>query len=171
VTAIDLRPNRASPWDVVVNAGPCLVGRAAVAGLVMAASAAASVADGYALGAAADVGAAARGPLRDARASPRCEPRTTRPRSSPDGRALTRVFPRAGGLSATGVVVMLRVWEQEAFNLLEQLGSELDLPTQPQTAGFVPVSVDRDSYEDAEADMVRALEQSGVDWTRHVELR
>jgi hypothetical protein len=66
---------------------------------------------------------------------------------------------------------MLRVWEQEAFNLLKQLGSELDLPTQPQTAGFVPVSVDRDSYEDAEADIVRALEQSGVDWTRHLELR
>jgi hypothetical protein len=66
---------------------------------------------------------------------------------------------------------MLRAWEQEAFNLLEQLGSELGLPTQPQTAGFLPVSVDRDRYEDAEADTVPVLEQSGVDWRRHLELR
>lgn len=68
---------------------------------------------------------------------------------------------------------MLRVksWDREAFSLLEQLGSELDVATQPQTAGFVPVSIDRARYEDAEAEVVRVLERSGVDWRRHLELR
>ena len=68
---------------------------------------------------------------------------------------------------------MLRVksWDREAFSLLEQLGSELDVATQPQTAGFVPISVDRARYEDAEAEVVRVLERSGVDWREHLELR
>ena len=68
---------------------------------------------------------------------------------------------------------MLRVksWEQEAFDLLAQLGSELHVQAHPQTAGFVPISVDRARYEDAEAEVVRVLERSGVDWREHLELR
>ncbi len=68
---------------------------------------------------------------------------------------------------------MLRVksWEREAFDLLAQVGSELHVQAQPQTAGFVPISVDRARYEDAEAEVVRVLEGSGVDWREHLELR
>lgn len=68
---------------------------------------------------------------------------------------------------------MLRVksWKQEAFDLLAQLGSELHVHAQPQTAGFVPISVDRVRYEDAEAEVVRVLDDSGVDWRKHLELR
>jgi hypothetical protein len=68
---------------------------------------------------------------------------------------------------------MLRVksWEQEAFDVLARLGSELHVQAQPQTAGFVPISVDRVRYEDAEAEVVRVLDDTGVDWRKHLELR
>jgi hypothetical protein len=68
---------------------------------------------------------------------------------------------------------MLRVksWEREAFDLLQLIGSELHVQAHPQTAGFVPVSVDRPRYEDAEADVVRVLEGSGIPWREHLELR
>ena len=68
---------------------------------------------------------------------------------------------------------MLRVksWEPEAFQLLERIGSELHVETYPQTAGFVPISVDRTRYEDAEADVLRVLDASGVAWREHLELR
>jgi hypothetical protein len=68
---------------------------------------------------------------------------------------------------------MLRVksWEREAFELLDRIGSELDVQTHPQTAGFVPISVDRARYEDAEADVVRVLEGSGIAWREHLEVR
>jgi len=71
------------------------------------------------------------------------------------------------------VIVMLRVksWEQEAFDVLARLGSELHVQAQPQTAGFVPISVDRVRYEDAEAEVVRVLDDTGVDWRKHLELR
>ena len=68
---------------------------------------------------------------------------------------------------------MLRVksWEQEAFDLLARLGSELHVQARPQTAGFVPISVDRLRYEDAEAEVVRVLDRSGMDWRERLELR
>ncbi len=68
---------------------------------------------------------------------------------------------------------MLRVksWEPPAFDLLERLGSELHVRAQPQTAGFVPISVDRWRYEEAEADVVRVLDASGIAWREHLELR
>ena len=71
------------------------------------------------------------------------------------------------------MIVMLRLksWEPEAFRLLERIGSELNVETYPQTAGFVPISVNRASYEDAEADVVRVLDASGVAWREHLELR
>jgi hypothetical protein len=71
------------------------------------------------------------------------------------------------------MIVMLRVksWEPPAFDLLERLGSELHVQTQPQTAGFVPISVDRWRYADAEADVVRVLDASGIAWREHLELR
>ena len=68
---------------------------------------------------------------------------------------------------------MLRVksWEREAFDLLEQIGSELHVQARPQTAGFVPISVDRQRYVEAEADVVRVLDRSGIAWREHLELR
>ncbi|HLL86690.1 MAG TPA: hypothetical protein VK387_05220 [Thermoleophilaceae bacterium] len=71
------------------------------------------------------------------------------------------------------MIVMLRVksWEPEAFRLLELIGSELHVEAYPQTAGFVPISVDRSRYKDAEADVVRVLEASGIPWRDHLELR
>ena len=71
------------------------------------------------------------------------------------------------------MIVMLRVksWEKEAFDLLERIGDELHVQAYPQTAGFVPISVDRSRYEDAEADIVRVLDASGVPWRDHLELR
>jgi len=71
------------------------------------------------------------------------------------------------------VIVMLRVksWEPEAFQLLERIGEELHVQAYPQTAGFVPISVPRERYEDAEADVLRVLEGSGIPWREHLELR
>ena len=68
---------------------------------------------------------------------------------------------------------MLRVksWEKEAFDLLDRIGRELDVQAYPQTAGFVPIAVPRERYEDAEAAVVRVLEESGVPWREHLELR
>ena len=68
---------------------------------------------------------------------------------------------------------MLRVksWEAPAFDLIEQIGSELHVQAQPQTAGFVPISVDRLRYEEAEADVVRVLDASGIAWREHLEVR
>jgi hypothetical protein len=68
---------------------------------------------------------------------------------------------------------MLRVksWESEAFQLLERIGEELHVQAYPQTAGFVPISVTRERYEDAEADVVRVLDESGLPWRDHLELR
>ena len=71
------------------------------------------------------------------------------------------------------MIVMLRVtsWEGPALELLERIGSELRVQAQPQTAGFVPISVDRRRYAEAEADVVRVLESSGIPWREHLELR
>ena len=68
---------------------------------------------------------------------------------------------------------MLRVksWEREAFDLLDRLGSELHVQAHPQTAGFVPISVDRPRYVEVEADVVRVLDRSGIAWREHLELR
>jgi hypothetical protein len=68
---------------------------------------------------------------------------------------------------------MLRVksCEREAFELLERIGSELHVHAYPQTAGFVPIAVDRARYEEAEADVMRVLEGSGIAWREHLELR
>ena len=68
---------------------------------------------------------------------------------------------------------MLRVksWEPPAVDLLDRLGSELHVQAQPQTAGFVPISVDRPGYDEAEADVVRVLDGSGIAWRDHLELR
>ena len=71
------------------------------------------------------------------------------------------------------MIVMLRVksWEREAFDLLDRIASELDVQAYPQTAGFVPISVDRRRYEEAEAEVIRVLEGSGVPWREHLEVR
>ena len=68
---------------------------------------------------------------------------------------------------------MLRVksWEPEAFELLKRIGEELHVQANPQTAGFVPISVDRPTYEDAEAEVIGVLEASDIPWREHLELR
>jgi hypothetical protein len=68
---------------------------------------------------------------------------------------------------------MLRVksWEREAFELLDRIGDELGVQAFPQTAGFVPVPVPRDRYEEAEAAILRILEESGLPWREHLEVR
>lgn len=70
-------------------------------------------------------------------------------------------------------IVVLRVRNPgpEASRLLRRLESELGVLAQPQTAGFVPISVGEDGYEEAVAAVTRVLEESDADWQEHLELR
>ena len=70
-------------------------------------------------------------------------------------------------------IVVLRVRNPgpEASRLLRRLESELGVLAQPQTAGFVPISVSEDGYDDAVAAVTRVLEQSDAQWQEHLELR
>ena len=70
-------------------------------------------------------------------------------------------------------IVVLRVRNPgpEASRLLRKLESELGVLAQPQTAGFVPISVGADGYDDAVAAVTRVLEQSDAEWQEHLELR
>lgn len=42
---------------------------------------------------------------------------------------------------------------------------------QPQTAGFVPISVGEDAYDDAVAAVTRVLDAGDEQWREHLELR
>ena len=70
-------------------------------------------------------------------------------------------------------IVVLRVRNPgpEASRLLRKLESELGVMAQPQTAGFVPISVSEDSNADAIAAVTRVLEESDAEWREHLELR
>jgi hypothetical protein len=42
---------------------------------------------------------------------------------------------------------------------------------QPQTAGFVPISVGEEGYDNAVAAVTRVLDASDEEWREHLELR
>ena len=74
--------------------------------------------------------------------------------------------------SMTSIVVLrVRNPGPEASRLLRRLESELGVLAQPQTAGFVPISVGEDGYDEAVAAVTRVLEESDADWQEHLELR
>ena len=70
-------------------------------------------------------------------------------------------------------IVVLRVRNPgpEASRLLRRIEGELGVSAQPQTAGFVPISVGEDAYDDAVAAVTRVLDAGDADWREHLELR
>jgi hypothetical protein len=70
-------------------------------------------------------------------------------------------------------MVILRVKNPgaETSRLLARLEAELGVGAQPQTAGYVPLSLDDLDPEAARERVVRVLESTGVDWRDHLELR
>jgi hypothetical protein len=70
-------------------------------------------------------------------------------------------------------MVILRVKNPgvETSRLLARLESELGVGAQPQTAGYVPLSLDQLDESAARAKVVAVLESTGVDWREHLELR
>ena len=70
-------------------------------------------------------------------------------------------------------MVILRVKNPgpETSRLLARLESELGVGAQPQTAGYVPLSLDKLDQAAARARVVEVLEGTGVDWREHLELR
>jgi hypothetical protein len=70
-------------------------------------------------------------------------------------------------------MVILRVKNPgaETSRLLARLESELGVGAQPQTAGYVPLSLDHLDDAAARERVVDVLESTGVDWRAHLELR
>jgi hypothetical protein len=70
-------------------------------------------------------------------------------------------------------MVILRVKNPgaETSRLLARLESELGVGAQPQTAGYVPLSLDTLDEDTARKRVVQVLESTGVDWREHLELR
>jgi hypothetical protein len=70
-------------------------------------------------------------------------------------------------------MVILRVKNPgvETSRLLARLESELGVGAQPQTAGYVPLSLDKLDAEAARARVVEVLDGAEVDWREHLELR
>ena len=70
-------------------------------------------------------------------------------------------------------MVILRVKNPgvETSRLLARLESALGVGAQPQTAGYVPLSLDDLDEAAARERVVEVLEGSGVDWREHLELR
>jgi len=70
-------------------------------------------------------------------------------------------------------VVILRVKNpgREATQLLKLLESELGVGATPQTAGYVPIALDRLDPGRAEETVREVLDRSGLDWREHLELR
>jgi hypothetical protein len=70
-------------------------------------------------------------------------------------------------------MVILRVKNPgaETSRLLARLESELGVGAQPQTAGYVPLSLDDLDEKAARERVVQVLESTGVDWRQHLELR
>ena len=69
-------------------------------------------------------------------------------------------------------MVILRVKNPgtETSRLLARLEAELGVGAQPQTAGYVPLSLDLDQ-ETARARVVEVLDGADADWREHLELR
>ena len=70
-------------------------------------------------------------------------------------------------------MVILRVKNpgSETSRLLAQLESELGIGAQPQTAGYVPLSLDDFDQASARDRVVKVLEGVDADWREHLELR
>jgi hypothetical protein len=70
-------------------------------------------------------------------------------------------------------MVILRVKNpgSETSRLLARLEAELGVGAQPQTAGYVPLSLDDLDEGSARDRVVEVLESTGVDWREHLELR
>ena len=70
-------------------------------------------------------------------------------------------------------MVILRVKNPgpETSRLLALLEQELGVGAQPQTAGYVPLSLDHMDAGAARTRVVEVLDASGVDWREHLELR
>jgi hypothetical protein len=70
-------------------------------------------------------------------------------------------------------VVILRVKNPgpEASRLLARLEAELGVGAQPQTAGYVPLTLDKLDPASARERVLAVLDGSGVDWREHLELR
>jgi hypothetical protein len=70
-------------------------------------------------------------------------------------------------------MVILRVKNPgaETSRLLARLESELGVGAQPQTAGYVPLSLDDLDEAAAREKVVDLLDSTGVDWRAHLELR
>jgi hypothetical protein len=70
-------------------------------------------------------------------------------------------------------MVILRVKNPgpETSRLLAQLEAELGVGAQPQTAGYVPLSLDQLDQDAARSRVVAVLESTDVDWREHLELK
>jgi len=70
-------------------------------------------------------------------------------------------------------MVILRVKNPgtETSRLLARLESELGIGAQPQTAGYVPLSLDDLDQGSARERVVQVLESADSDWREHLELR
>ena len=70
-------------------------------------------------------------------------------------------------------MVILRVKNPgtETSRLLARLEAELGIGAQPQTAGYVPLSLDNLDEGSARDRVVEVLAGAAVDWREHLELR
>jgi hypothetical protein len=70
-------------------------------------------------------------------------------------------------------MVILRVKSSgtETSRLLARLESELGVGAQPQTAGYVPLSLDDLDEASARDRVVEVLDGTDADWREHLELR
>ena len=70
-------------------------------------------------------------------------------------------------------MVILRVKNPgtETSRLLARLESELGVGAQPQTAGYVPLSLDAGDQDSARERVIEVLDGSGIEWREHLELR
>ena len=70
-------------------------------------------------------------------------------------------------------MVILRVKNPgpETSRLLARLESELGVGAQPQTAGYVPLSLDQLDAPSARQRVIDVLEGADEDWREHLELR
>ena len=70
-------------------------------------------------------------------------------------------------------IVILRVKDPgpEATRLLALIESELGVGAQPQTAGYVPITLDSLDEAAAQSRVTDVLDASGTDWRQHLELR
>jgi hypothetical protein len=70
-------------------------------------------------------------------------------------------------------MVILRVKNpgRDTSRLLAALESELGIGAQPQTAGYVPLSLDDLDQASARERVLEVLDGADVDWREHLELR